>query len=388
MLRALSAVVIYLKGKQKKVMRVVLYLMGVVLLLGSTLSAYAATPKKSSARSTKKQAAKRTVPAAISRDPYIGAVVVDATNGQVLFADNADGRGYPASVIKLMDLLIILEKVQRGTIKLTDRVTVTAEAAKVGGSQAYLKAKEVFSLDELLYALMVKSANDVAAALAIHVAGSQEAFVELMNRKARELGMTATRFQSVHGLPPRRGQAADESTPRDLSVLARAVLKLPETLRYTSTKYCSLRNGTFMMGNHNHLLGVVEGCDGLKTGYFARAGFSIVATAERKDTRIIAVVLGSQFRQTRDRKARELLAQGFVLLPMLPPPEPAITAAVAVSPAGLHFGGNPGGASGPFPWIYFLLVGGGAAGGSIITLTVFVLRQGKLRRRKVPDRRS
>jgi D-alanyl-D-alanine carboxypeptidase (penicillin-binding protein 5/6) len=263
-----------------------------------------------SAAVKRKPVVRRAAPARISRNPYIGAIVVNAATGRVLFDDRADESGYPASVTKLMDLLIIMEKVRAGALTFTDPVTVTAEAVRVGGSQAYLKEHEVFPLDELLYALMVKSANDAAVALAVHVAGSPEAFVQLMNLKAQQLGMVSTRFSSVNGLPE-RGLPRDVSTARDLSLLAAAVLKYPEALRYTSAKRHSFRNGMVAMRNHNRLLGVVEGCDGLKTGWFVEAGYSIAATAQRQDERIIAVVLGSRSMQMRDEKTRELLAKGF-----------------------------------------------------------------------------
>ena len=136
------------------------------------------------------------------RTPYLGAIVVDAATGKVLFEDNADAKGYPASVTKLMVLLVILDAVDSRHLTLDEPVTVTAESAKIGGSQVYLKEGEVFSVDELLYALIVQSANDAATALAIHYAGSKDAFVGLMNRRAREIGMTSTVFHSVHGLPP------------------------------------------------------------------------------------------------------------------------------------------------------------------------------------------
>ncbi len=289
-------------------MRVRLSITCCALALVFTIAAPVAAKKPHVA--TRKRPARSTPSSVIAHDPYIGAIVVDASTGNVLIEDNADARGYPASVVKLMDLLIILEKVRSGSVKLSDMVTVTSAAANVGGSQAYLKKNETFSVNDLLYALMVKSANDAAVALAIHIAGSQEAFIALMNRKAQELGMNSTSFHSVNGLP-HRGQPNDESTSRDLTRLARAVLNYPEALRYTSTKHCTFRKGTFSMSNHNHLLGVVQGCDGLKTGYFYNAGFSIVATAKRQNTRIIAIVLGSRYRQTRDLKARELLSKGF-----------------------------------------------------------------------------
>src|ERR1051326_2117175 len=149
----------------------------------------------------------------------------------------------------------------------------------------------------MLYALMVQSANDAAVALAEKVAGSTEAFVDLMNRKAKDLGMTSTIFHSVHGLPPGHGQEHDVTTARDLSLLCRELLKHPDTLRYTSTREHTFRpnagSKTVIMRTHNHLLGHVDGCDGLKTGYIAQAGFSIAVTASRDHHRIVVVVLDS-----------------------------------------------------------------------------------------------
>jgi D-alanyl-D-alanine carboxypeptidase (penicillin-binding protein 5/6) len=251
----------------------------------------------------------------IARTPYLGAIVVDAATGKVLFEQGADVKGYPASVLKMMDLLIILEKVERGQLSLQDQVPVSAKAAKTGGSQVWLAEKETFSLDEMLYALMVQSANDAAVALAEKVGGSTDAFVELMNRKARDLGMTSTVFHSVHGLPPGAGQEHDVTTARDLSILCRELLKHPDTLRYTSTRERTFRpnagSKTVVMRTHNHLLSHVQGCDGLKTGYIAQAGFSIAVTASRNNQRIIVVVLDSTDLKTRDSNASALVAKGF-----------------------------------------------------------------------------
>lgn len=260
-----------------------------------------------------------------SANPYLGAIVVDAATGQALFEQGADQAGFPASVIKLMDMLVILDLVQEGQVSLSNTVTVTADAARVGGSQVYLAEKESFTVDDLLYALMVQSANDAATALALHISGSPAGFVELMNRKAAELRLTNTRFHSVHGLPPAAGQAGDVSSARDLATLARELIgRHPEVLQYTSTRERGFRNGAFIMRNHNHLLGSYPGCDGLKTGYITAGGFSMVATAERNGRRVIAVVLGSTDRLVRDAKMAELLSKGFASLPPLPPP-PAVT---------------------------------------------------------------
>lgn len=273
------------------------------------------------------QAKEKPRPGAMSKDPYAGAIVIDAKTGDVLFEDNGDTKGYPASITKLMVLLIILEAIESKRLHLEDPVTVTAEASRIGGSQVYLKEHEVFPVENLLFATIVQSANDAATALALHYAGSKEAFVDLMNKRSQEIGMTDTVFHSVHGLPPAKGQQPDISTPRDLAKLSRELLKYPETLRYTSTRERPFRADAkqpFLMRSHNHLLGAMEGCDGLKTGYFSLAGFSIAATAEKKGVRAIAVVLGSVNRKVRDAKARELLSKGLMqLVAKTPPSAPA-----------------------------------------------------------------
>lgn len=264
------------------------------------------------------------------RDPYMGALVVDAADGRVIFEDRADGSVYPASVLKLMTLLVVLDYVEQGKLRLSDPVVVTAQAARMGGSQVYLKEGETFTVDELLYALMIQSANDAATALALHVAGTKEAFAGLMNARARELGMTNTVFRSVHGLPPGKDQEPDVTTPRDMARLAMAVARRPEVFRYTSVRERGFRDGTFVMRTHNNLLGDVPGCDGFKTGYYRAAGYSIVATASRDGARAIAIVMGSPDKQTRDREARALLSRGL-LEAVRPPPAPAPTEALEAS---------------------------------------------------------
>ncbi|MCX5901098.1 MAG: D-alanyl-D-alanine carboxypeptidase [Proteobacteria bacterium] len=271
---------------------------------------------------------------AISKNPYLGAILIDAASGKVLFEDNADARGNPASIIKLMNLLIILEHIKNRSITLQDKIIVTAEAAKIGGSQVYLKENEEFTVDELLYALMVQSGNDAAVALAIHLGGTKDAFVELMNAKAQQLGMANTKFHSVHGLPPGKDQLPDVSTPRDMAKLCQELLKWDDVLRYTSVKERPFRADSaqpFIMRNHNKLLGSFEGCDGFKTGYYRVAGFSIAATASKKGVRAIAVVFGSQNRHVRDAKAKELLARGLGELVKNAPPSTARTPAPAAA---------------------------------------------------------
>ena len=265
----------------------------------------------------------------MARNPYTGAIAVDAATGTVLFDDNADAKAYPASITKLMVLLVILEAVETGRLTLDDEVTVTSKSSTIGGSQVYLKDNEVFTVDELLYALMVQSANDAATALAIHYLGSKAAFVDLMNKRAHEIDMKDTVFHSVHGLPPGRGQHPDVSTPRDIAVLSRELLENLNVLRYTSTKRRAFRTDAeqpFLMENHNRLLKELKGCDGLKTGFFWAAGFSIAATAHEKGQRVIAVVLGARSERVRDAKAKEMLTKGLKELVMN---APQITPALA-----------------------------------------------------------
>lgn len=270
----------------------------------------------------------------VARTPYLGAIVMEEASGRVLFEDNADARGYPASVTKLMTFLVVMERVQAGQLTLATPITVSAEASRTGGSQVYLKQGEVFTVEDLLYALMIQSANDAAVALAVHAAGSKEAFVELMNAKARALGMASTTFHSPHGLPPGKGQSVDTSTARDLAVLSRALIQHGDILRYSSVKVRTLRGNTaapFEMRNHNHLLGKLAGCDGLKTGYFSTAGYSLAATVERNGRRIIVVVLGSEASKTRDFKVMELAEKAFAV-PATSLPAVKTTAAPSKTP--------------------------------------------------------
>jgi D-alanyl-D-alanine carboxypeptidase (penicillin-binding protein 5/6) len=280
--------------------------------------ARAATPENPKPTSSAKSAGKSRS-GIIARSPYLGAIVVDAASGKVLFEDHADEKGYPASMLKLMDLLLILEKIEQGQLSLKDRVPVSARAANVPESHVALREKETFPLEDMLYAIMVKSANDAAIALAEKVGGSVEKFTALMNKKARDLGMTNTVFRSVNGLPPAPGEEHDLTTARDFAILSRElVLKHPEALRYTATRERVFRphagERTVRMVTHNHLLARVPGCDGLKTGFTTQSGYSIAATATRNGQRVIAIVLDSAEMNTRDARAAELLMKGFAAL--------------------------------------------------------------------------
>jgi len=260
-----------------------------------------------------------------SRDPYYGAVVIDAATGQILQEDHASAAAYPASMVKLANLFVVLDDVNAGKLKLDEPVTVSREVSQIGGRQVWLKEGEVFPLEELIYATLIHSANDAAAALAIRASGTKEAHAVRMTAKAHELGLRNTVFHSVHGLPPGTGQNADVTSALDMALLAKALLeKHPETLKYTAISTRPFReegkDGFVLLTSSNKLLGKVPGCDGLKTGYFSAGGFSITATAERNGRRVIAVILGSKDKKVRDAKAAEWIETGFAKLPPLPPP--------------------------------------------------------------------
>ena len=256
-------------------------------------------------------------------DPYQSAIVVDARTGKILFEQRAGAYAYPASVTKLMTMLIVLEQVDAGMISLDDKVAITKEGLGVGGSQVYLDSREsgAFTVDDLLNAVIIHSACDAARILGIHVAGSKEAFIDMMNQKARELGMNSTIYHSEHGLPPKKGKQPDISTAYDVALLSLACLRHPETLRYTSTKLAYLplspiRKERFMLANRNALVGKAPypGCDGLKTGYHKIGGWSLAATAQRNGQRVVSVVLGAPDKKTRNDQTRKLLDQGFQAL--------------------------------------------------------------------------
>jgi len=243
--------------------------------------------------------------------PYKGYVVMEAITGTIIKADHPDIKVEPASVSKLMLVAIIFDFIEQGKAKLNEIVTTSRKAAKMGGSQVFLKQGEQFPLEELIYAILIQSANDACVAVAEHLAGSTDAFVELMNKKAKALGMKNTHFVSVSGLYI-KPSVHDVTTPRDMAILARyLLLKHPEVLKYTAVKVRGFRNNTFIMRSHNHLLKHFPGMDGLKTGYYHRAGYNLVATAKRGDQRFIVSLFGASTAKLRNKKVTELLEYSF-----------------------------------------------------------------------------
>ncbi len=206
---------------------------------------------------------------------------MEPASGRVIFDQDMHKPWPPASMTKMMLMLIVAEKLHDGSLKLTDQVSTSALASKMGGSQVYLKEGETFSLDDMMKAIVVHSANDASMAMAEYIAGSGAAFVVMMNKRAHELGMKDTHYYSPHGLPPAPGEQADMTSAYDSALLARELIKYPDVLRWSSIDTCGFRNNTFELRNTNHLIRTYRGCDGLKTGFYYQAGFNVTATARR-----------------------------------------------------------------------------------------------------------
>ncbi len=237
------------------------------------------------------------------------AVLMDASTGQILFEYNADEALPPASVTKVMTLLLVFEALDNGVIKLSDMVGTSEHAASMGGSQIYLEVGEQMSVDELLKSVVVSSANDAACALAEYISGSEEAFVAQMNKRASELGMANTHFENTNGLDD---TASNHTTSaRDIAIMSRELIKHEKIFDYTTIWMDTVRNGTFGLSNTNRLLRTYKGCTGLKTGSTSKAKFCISATAERDGLSLIAVVMGSPTRDERNALAASLLDFGF-----------------------------------------------------------------------------
>ena len=242
---------------------------------------------------------------------YAAAVLMDARTGDVLFAENAHQPLPPASMVKMMTELIVLERIAEGDLAMEDPVNVSAKASKMGGSQVYLKHGEVFSIHDLLLALSIHSANDAAVALAEHTAGSVEAFVELMNIRARELGMRDSEFHFVHGLPPGWRQEGDRASAYDMALLGRELSRHPEALEWAVSDQVPFRDGTFILTNPNPLVGKLRGLEGIKTGFHSQAGYCLTAAATQKGVRLISVVMGASTNEARGLETTRLLARGF-----------------------------------------------------------------------------
>ena len=246
-----------------------------------------------------------------SPSPYAAAILMEPKTGQVLFEQEIHKPWPPASLTKMMLMLIVMEKMRQRALSLSDPVEVSARASKMGGSQVYLKQGEVFTLEEMMKAIVIHSANDASEAVAERIAGDSAAFVDMMNQRAKELGLKETKYFNIHGLPPERGQPSDMTSAYDTAVLARELVKYPEIFKWASIVKEDFRDGKFVLENTNHLVGKFPGADGIKTGSYHEAGFNLAATAERDGLRLISVTLGSPNGKIRFREAARLLNMGF-----------------------------------------------------------------------------
>lgn len=244
---------------------------------------------------------------------YKASILVEAETGKVLKEYKSNEKMIPASIVKMMLLLLAYEAQKKGTFSFDEKVHISLEASRIGGSQVYLKEGEVFTLRELIKTVAIASANDSAYAIAEHIAGDQKEMVKLMNERAKKLGMHNTKFSSVHGLPPKNSiREEDYTTAFDTAILARELVKFPEVLDFSKRQIDSFRDGKFGLYNTNRkLLKTFKGLDGLKTGYYAKSGFNLCATARRGAMRLISVVFGASDKKIRDRETKKLLLGGF-----------------------------------------------------------------------------
>lgn len=264
------------------------------------------------------------------------AVLMEKETGSVLYESNAHDKLEPASVTKIMTLLLVMEAVDSGQISMQDVVTVSAHAASMGGSQVYLSEGEQMTVEDMVKAVAVVSGNDAAVALAEHIAGSEEGFVERMNRRAAELGMEDTNFVNCTGLPA----AGHLTSAYDIALMSRALIGHPSIREYTTIWMDTIRDGQFQLSNTNKLVRFYDGCTGLKTGFTDSALYCLSATAEREGMELIAVVLKSPTSQQRFNAASALLNFGFANYTLLdvrpdealPPVEVKLGTAAQVQP--------------------------------------------------------
>ena len=240
------------------------------------------------------------------------ALLMDVATGTVLYEKESHTRLAPASVTKVMTMLLIMEALDAGKIRLTDQVTASEAAAAKGGSQVYLKVGENMPVSDMLKAIAVSSANDCACAMAELIAGSESAFVELMNQRAEALGMGDTHFVNCTGLDDGPEAAQHRTSAYDIALMSRELLKNhPDIKKYTTIWMDSLRDGTFGLSNTNKLIRFYSGATGLKTGYTSGAGYCLSATAKREGMELIAVVMACETSQKRTADCKALLDYGF-----------------------------------------------------------------------------
>ncbi len=243
------------------------------------------------------------------------AVLMEKETGQIIYKKNADERRPPASITKIMTMLLIVEDIESGKISLTDTVTVSKRAASFGGSCVYLEEGERMSVEDMLKCIAVVSANDCAVAMAEHLSGTEQAFVERMNTRAEELQLNDTRFTNCTGL---FDDKEHYTTAYDVALMSRELISHDLIKNYTTIWMDSIRDGEFELSNTNKLVSRYEGCTGLKTGYTSSAKYCLSATAERDGIEFIAVIMGSKDSELRNSDAAALLNFGFANFALCP----------------------------------------------------------------------
>ena len=243
------------------------------------------------------------------------AILMEKESGTVLFEKKADEPGFPASVTKIMTLLLIMEAIDNGVFTPDDTVTASERAASFGGSCVYLEAGERMSVRDMLKCIAVVSANDCAVAMAEFLCGSEEAFVKKMNDRAKELGLQHTHFSNCTGL---FDDGQHYTTARDVALMSRELIRHEAIKEYTTIWMDSIRDGSFDLANTNKLVYWYPGCTGLKTGYTSTARYCLSATAERNGVEYIAVVMHGETADSRNRDAETLLSYGFANFRLIP----------------------------------------------------------------------
>ncbi|MGH0523783.1 serine-type D-Ala-D-Ala carboxypeptidase DacF [Bacillus cereus] len=273
-----------------------------MLLLSGTSVSFAQSEK------TKQEKTEKTTPKLAEQAS--SAIVIEQDTGKVLFDKNPNEKLPPASMTKIMTMLLIMEQVEKGKLKLTDKVRASEHAASMGGSQIFLEPGEEMTVNEMLKGIAIASGNDASVAVAEHIAGSEEGFVNMMNKKAKDLGLKNTHFQNPTGLP-----AKDHySTANDMAIMARELMKYPLIRKYTGKYEDYLREDTdkkFWLVNTNKLVRFYPGVDGVKTGFTTEAKYCLTASAEKNGMRVISVVMGAPTSKERNNQVTKLLDYAF-----------------------------------------------------------------------------
>ena len=286
-----------LKNAARNILEIIAFILTVIIIAGVAVTPIGAVPSTDGNKENEMKFNCRS------------ALLMEADTGKVLFEQNADEALPPASVTKIMTLLLVMEAIDSGKIGYDDMVTASAHACSMGGSQIYLKEGEQMSVEDMLKSVVIASANDAAVALAEYVLGTEEAFVARMNERSRELGMTSTSFENTNGLDD---TATNHLTSaRDIAIMSRELLKHQKITEYSSIWMDTIRNGEFGLTNTNRLVRFYKGATGLKTGSTSKAGFCISATATRDGMTLICVIMGAESRDIRNAAATSLLDYGF-----------------------------------------------------------------------------